>query len=214
MKQLIVIFLALGMLMSAPLASFGQVVEEYDDVDEAIGVGNYQKKGFNTNRLFVSGIFGLAFGNDIANVEVTPQLGYRILDFVQVGLSGTYIFQSQRSRTGGPTANIHVFGGGPFARILAINFDAIGNKGERDFNSPSSGIYILGEFQRLKATVNDDFVLAFDNESIFNVGAGYANNFGRGFGYYFEVAYNVLYDNDFSFSPWPWTPRAAIYFGF
>ncbi|MEO1437224.1 MAG: hypothetical protein AAFV80_16910 [Bacteroidota bacterium] len=214
MKQLIVIFLALGMLMSAPLASFGQVVEEYDDVDEAIGVGDYQKKGFNTNRLFVGGILGLGFSSNVANVEVSPQVGYRILDFVQVGINATYIFQSQRDPFGGPTANIHIFGGGPFTRILAINFDAIGNRGERDFNSPSSGIYVLGEFQRLKATINDDFVLAFDSENVFNIGAGYANNFGRGFGYYFEIAYNVLYEDNMSFSPWPWTPRAAIYFGF
>ena len=63
------------------------------------------------DRAFTGGGFGLAFGN-ITNINLSPQLGYRVTDNFSVGVGATYIFYNNQFFQ----FTTHIYGGRVFAR--------------------------------------------------------------------------------------------------
>ncbi|MEM7102997.1 MAG: hypothetical protein AAF502_07710 [Bacteroidota bacterium] len=223
--------LCLLMIFSINTISYAQPDVTIEDVDEAMGTDDYEKKGFRTDRLFTGGTVGLGFGSVSANVEVSPQLGYRITDHFHFGLNMSYIFQSVKINGGG-SINNSAFGGGPFLRYLLFNFEGLSNNYGKESGLPMSGIYAAAEFQRVKGRTNQEFNpgerVLLEGENALMFGLGYTSNYYRGFGYYFEIMYNVIWEETFlnernpnlgtltqsSFWPWAWMPRAGIFYGF
>lgn len=54
-----------------------------------------EKKGFDKDRLFIGGNFGLSFGN-YTLINVSPQVGYRFNRFVAAGAGINFIYSSQK----------------------------------------------------------------------------------------------------------------------
>lgn len=76
------------------------------------------KRGFQKDKLFLGGNFGLTFG-DYTLINVSPQLGYRFTDFVAagVGINGQYISIKDRyingdlySKSSRGVVGLNVFG--------------------------------------------------------------------------------------------------------
>ena len=99
--------IAFGLLLLAlSFSAWGQ--------DETEG----EKKGFQKERLFVGGNFGLTFGN-YTLINISPQVGYRFTDFFSAGLgiNGQYISVKsyftngqEYSRTSQGVTGLNVFG--------------------------------------------------------------------------------------------------------
>jgi hypothetical protein len=83
------------------------------------------KKGFDKSKLFVSGNFGLSFG-DFTLVNISPQLGYRFNNILAAGVGINGIYSSTRSRfVNGETAsreNYGVVGLNIFGRAYPIQY--------------------------------------------------------------------------------------------
>lgn len=103
--------LALGLLSTLSFSLFAQDEEP--------------KKGFDRNKLFISGNFGLSFG-DFTLVNISPQIGYRFNNFLAAGVGVNGIYSSARSRyINGQTAsreNYGVVGLNIFGRVYPIQY--------------------------------------------------------------------------------------------
>src|SRR3712207_6814413 len=83
------------------------------------------KRGFQREKLFLGGNFGLTFG-DYTNINVSPQLGYRFSNRFAAGLgiNGQYVSIRQRytdgstySRSSRGVAGLNAFG-----RVYPVSF--------------------------------------------------------------------------------------------
>ena len=83
------------------------------------------KTGFDKNKLFVGGNFGLSFG-DFTLINVSPQVGYRFNNVLAAGAGINGIYSSTKSRyIGGQTAsreNYGVVGLNIFGRVYPIPY--------------------------------------------------------------------------------------------
>ncbi len=152
------------------------------------------------------------FGNALY-IQIAPQLGYRVTDHLHVGGSISYSVQSQRISPG-VSASQNVLGGGVFARYMLINFNGFKNNYGKETGLPMSGLYATAGYERSRYKDNFNNIEEKINTNALYLGGGYTSNFYRGFGYYVELTYDVLYDEFTSFTPWPIVPKAGIYFGF
>jgi hypothetical protein len=57
--------------------------------------GTSEKKGFDPQRLFFGGNFGLTFG-DFTFINVSPQVGYRVTEKFSLGTQINFIYQSNK----------------------------------------------------------------------------------------------------------------------
>ena len=75
-----------GLVWLLLLVAFLQQAQAQDVVEET------QKKGFQRDKMFMGGNFGLTFG-DYTLINISPQLGYRFTDFFAagIGVNGQYI---------------------------------------------------------------------------------------------------------------------------
>lgn len=83
------------------------------------------KTGFDKNKLFIGGNFGLSFG-DFTLVNISPQVGYRFNNTLAAGIGVNGIYSSARSRfISGETAsreNYGVVGLNIFGRVYPIQY--------------------------------------------------------------------------------------------
>jgi hypothetical protein len=83
------------------------------------------KKGFDKDKLFIGGNFGLSFG-DFTLINISPQIGYRFNNFLAAGVGVNGIYSSARSRfITGETAsreNYGVVGLNIFGRVYPIQY--------------------------------------------------------------------------------------------
>jgi hypothetical protein len=83
------------------------------------------KKGFDKDKLFISGNFGLSFG-DFTLINISPQIGYRFNNVLAAGVGVNGIYSSSRSRfLNGETAsreNYGVVGLNIFGRVYPIQY--------------------------------------------------------------------------------------------
>lgn len=103
--------LVLGILMLA----FGTVSAQYEDAPP--------KKGFDKNKLFFGGNFGLSFG-DYTIINVSPQIGYRFNQYFAVGTGPNFIYSSFRYRYYNPEyrESYGVVGLNIFGRVYPIEY--------------------------------------------------------------------------------------------
>ncbi len=119
-------FLIILAIISLPFLSFSQF-DEYDNEQEDEVVK--QKKPF-MDKLFYGGDFGLQFGT-ITYINISPQIGYYINDYVGIGVGVSYaytndkIYRYQTSMYGGslfaqayPIKRLIIHG-----EFLALNFE-------------------------------------------------------------------------------------------
>ncbi len=57
-----------------------------------------KKRGFDRDKLFFGGNFGLGFGNVSTLVNVSPQIGYRFNQYLAAGAGINFIYSSYRTR--------------------------------------------------------------------------------------------------------------------
>jgi hypothetical protein len=85
--------------------------------------GEEPKKGFQKEKLFVGGNFGLTFG-DYTLINVSPQLGYRFTNLFAAGLgiNGQYVSYRQRDWNGNSIykSTLGVVGLNVFGRVYPI----------------------------------------------------------------------------------------------
>lgn len=83
------------------------------------------KKGFDKNKLFISGNFGLSFG-DFTLINISPQVGYRFNNTLAAGVGINGIYSSTKSRyISGETysrENYGVVGLNVFGRVYPIQY--------------------------------------------------------------------------------------------
>lgn len=83
------------------------------------------KKGFDRDKLFVGGNFGLGFGSWSTLVNVSPQIGYRFNKYLAAGTGVNFIYSSykySRYSTGDEKQNYGVAGLNVFGRVYPIEF--------------------------------------------------------------------------------------------
>ena len=103
-------------ILLATLITFTTLVKAQDDETE--------KKGFQKEKLFVGGNFGLTFG-DYTLINISPQIGYRFtkLFAAGVGINGQYVGYRDRDFNGNTLRKVKqgVTGLNVFGRLYPIN---------------------------------------------------------------------------------------------
>ena len=110
------IVLPLTFLLLASLCVNAQETEEVKEEKE---------KGFRKENLFLGGNFGLSFG-DYTLINVSPQLGYRLNDYLAVGfgINGQYVKDRLRDFNGNTVykSSRGVVGLNTFGRVYPVRF--------------------------------------------------------------------------------------------
>ena len=75
------------LLTACLVAFFGMVTFAQDEEEPA-------QKGFDKNKLFFGGNFGLGFGNVSTLVNISPQVGYRFNRYLAAGAGVNFIYSS------------------------------------------------------------------------------------------------------------------------
>ncbi len=189
--------------------------EDENPLLEEDGVSTYSE-GFNIReRIFIGGNTGFGFTNNQSNFNLSPFAGVRVTDHFQVGTGMNYSLTT--FKTGTYTEKYHLIGFKAFTRYLLINFDALGSGMKREAGEPLGGVYAHFEYENniVKAKTNTGSSAQFDTPQSLFIGAGYQENFYRGFGIFFEFVYDLLYDETQPYSsPWPFDIRGGFYYGF
>lgn len=81
------------------------------------------KRGFDKDKLFISGNFGLSFG-DFTLVNISPQIGYRFNNVLAAGAGINFIYSSTKYRYFQPQyrENFGVAGFNIFGRVYPIQY--------------------------------------------------------------------------------------------
>lgn len=81
------------------------------------------KKGFDKDKLFIGGNFGLSFG-DFTLINISPQVGYRFNNVLAAGVGVNFIYSSTKYRYYQPTyrENFGVAGLNIFGRVYPIQY--------------------------------------------------------------------------------------------
>lgn len=82
------------------------------------------QKGFDRNKVFFGGNFGLGFGSNNTLVNVSPQVGYRFNQYLAAGVGLNFIYSSYRYRFYVPEykESFGVTGLNVFGRVYPIEY--------------------------------------------------------------------------------------------
>jgi len=80
------------------------------------------KGGFDKDRLFFGGNFGLGFGSSSTLINVSPQVGYHFNDYFAAGAGVNFIYSSFKYYGLGYKANYGVTGLNIFGRVYPIQY--------------------------------------------------------------------------------------------
>lgn len=142
------------------------------------------KKGFDKDKLFVSGNFGLSFG-DFTLINISPQIGYRFNKTLAAGVGINGIYSSTRSRfITGETAsreNFGVVGLNVFGRIYPIQYAFLQLQPEANYTWGKLKVYSPDDVYKLDGKVVPSLL----------AGAGAAIPAGRG-AFIVMAQYDVL----------------------
>ena len=145
------------------------------------------KKGFDKNKLFISGNFGLSFG-DFTLVNISPQIGYRFNNVLAAGVGINGIYSSARSRyINGQTAsreNYGVVGLNVFGRVYPIQYAFLQLQPEANYTWGKLKEYDPDAVYKLEGKVVPSLL----------AGAGAAIPAGRG-AFIVMAQYDVLQNN-------------------
>lgn len=94
------------------------------------------RKGFDKDKLFFGGTFGLGFGSNNTLINVSPQAGYRFNQYLAAGVGVNFIYSSYRYRYYSPeykesygVAGLNVFG-----RVYPIEYLFLQIQPEMNYN--------------------------------------------------------------------------------
>jgi len=149
-----------------------------------------EKKGFQKDRLFVGGNFGLTIGTDYTLIDVSPQVGYRFNKTLAagIGINGQYI--SEKFYYGGQTAykiSRGVTGLNVFGRVYPI--DAIMLQVQPEVN------YVFGNVKYYDGRSPSDTKLDAKIVPSLLLGGGAVVPSGRG-AFIISVFYDILQKAD------------------
>jgi len=183
------IFLVASLLAFVSVATFAQ-----DEEGEPV------KKGFDKNKLFFGGNFGLGFGSVSTLINVSPQIGYRFNEYLAAGAGVNFIYSSYRYRLTVPEYKeiFGVTGLNVFGRVYPIQFLFIQAQPELNYTWGRFKFYDGGPDEKLDPKFVPSLL----------AGAGAAIPAGRG-AFIVMVQYDLL-QNERS----PYGNRAFFNFGY
>lgn len=154
------------------------------------GSKSRDRKGFDPNRLMVGGGLGLAVGSNFTSISLAPEAGYTIIpDRLIVGARFVYNYYNDRSiKIDNSSFKLHIFGGGPFARVNIWN--GLFAQTEYEYT-------YIKDFPFLGGLQGNQIMFRDLNFNAFLLGGGYQQGFGSGFGFYFVLLFNVSGNSDF-----------------
>ena len=165
------------------LTSLASYAQEKDNQE-------HKSSGFQRDRLFTGGSVTASFSSYATILGITPQLGYSITDWADVGIALNLNYTSQRDyQYPGDKLRQTVFGPGAFVRLFPVNF--LFASAQYEYNRihlkyvPSTGSGYVPDKVNLSA-----------NSLL--VGAGYAGGRERGNNtyYFLSVSWDVLGDKN------------------
>jgi hypothetical protein len=161
-----------------------------------------EEKGFQKERLFMGGNFGLSFG-DFTLINISPQLGYRFSNLFAAGfgINGQYVGVKRRNFAGQPISKTSqgVIGLNVFGRIYPIQYLMLQVQPEAN--------YIFGK-QTFYGSPSQEYKMDASIVPSLLLGAGFVIPSGRG-SMIISVFYDALQDPDA-----PYGTRPFINFGF
>ena len=151
--------------------------------DENTGV---KKGGFKKEKLFTGGGANIGFSDGATMLGITPQLGYSITNWADVGITFNLNYISQRDYNSTDKIRQTTYGPGAFVRLFPVNF--LFASAQYEYNSIHQK-YISSNFPTQKTTFNANSFL---------IGAGYAGGRERGRNsyYYFSMMWDILGDKN------------------
>jgi hypothetical protein len=172
------------LFISMSLHSFAQSPEEKQDEKPV------EKKGFKKERLFTGGSVNAGFSNYSTILGITPQFGYSLTNWADVGVTFNLNYTSQKDYYDyGDKLRQTVYGPGAFVRLFPVKF--LFASAQYEYNMihvkyiPANN----GSIESSKYNLNANSLL---------LGAGYAG--GREMGsntyYYFSISWDVLGDKN------------------
>jgi len=83
---------------------------------------NFEEKGFDKNRLFSGGNFGLQLGTYTV-IDVSPIIGYRFTERFSAGVGGIYQYYGYKNKYyPGLNFNTNIYGGKTFIRFYILDY--------------------------------------------------------------------------------------------
>jgi len=159
---------------------FSLAVHTYAQQDET-----EEKKGFQREKFFVGGNFGLTFG-DYTLINVSPQVGYRFtrLFAAGVGINGQYVGYRDRDFNGNTYRKVKqgVTGLNVFGRLYPVNQFFIQAQPEANYLFGKQIYYQPREEYKLDAVIAPSFL----------IGGGAVLGSGGRSGFIISVLYDVL----------------------
>lgn len=179
------------LLTTCLLAMFSVVAVAQDEQEP-------ESKGFDKNKLFFGGNFGLGFGNVSTLVNVSPQIGYRFNRYLAAGAGINFIYSSNKYEWLDYKEQYGVAGLNIFGRVYPIEYIF--------FQVQPEANYTWGK----QKSLSSDAEYTLDSKVVPSLigGVGAAIPAGRG---YFIVSANYdLLQNERS----PYGSRAFFNFGY
>lgn len=84
--------------------------------------GEEPKKGFDKEKLFYGGNFGLGFGSTQTSINISPQVGYRFNKYLAAGAGVNFVYASYKYEWLGYRENYGVAGLNIFGRVYPIPY--------------------------------------------------------------------------------------------
>ena len=166
------------------LHSFAQSSEDKRDEKPV------EKKGFEKERLFTGGSVNAGFSNYSTILGITPQFGYSLTNWADVGVTFNLNYTSQKDYYDyGDKLRQTVYGPGAFVRLFPVKF--LFASAQYEYNMihvkyiPANN----GSIESSKYNLNANSLL---------LGAGYAGGRENGSNtyYYFSISWDVLGDKN------------------
>ena len=97
-----------------------QTISVFAQFDEFEDNNNQTKPPFKlTDKLFYGGNFGMQFGK-VTLLELSPQIGYYVNDYVGIGISATGMYY--RNKLSNPLISDFIYGGSIFSQLYIMKF--------------------------------------------------------------------------------------------
>lgn len=153
---------------------------------------NEERRGFKKENLFTGGSLSLSFSSNAFGIGLTPEFGYSIAKWLDLGLVANYNYTSYRNypvsygQIG--TLKQTIYGGGAFTRIFPVRFLFL--QGQFEHNWIALKYIPNGGGSTVKNNVSSNSLLA---------GAGYTTGrdpHGKSAYGYFAILVDVLNDRN------------------
>lgn len=142
--------------------------------------------GFKKEKLFTGGSANVGFSNGATMLGITPQIGYSITNWADLGINFNLNYISQRDYNSTDKIRQTTYGPGAFVRLFPVNF--LFASAQYEYNSIHQK-YISNNFPTQKTVYNANSFL---------IGAGYAGGREKGSNtyYYLSVMWDILSDKN------------------